>query len=113
MRVTYDVPEDLEEKFQGKTQKEINQLLTQALYNSSIELVQNMCFDILHKVSTLQQVQITGEKLVSSMPVTNTEQAQQQTEEKKDKPVASKAATKATKAQKSKLGKKFLSGMLK
>lgn len=66
MKITFNVPQELEETFIGRSQGEIDLLLTQAFKNTDIRLVQNLCFDILSKVAN-----------ISSAPIattTNTEQ---------------------------------------
>lgn len=56
MKVTFNVPHELEETFIGRSQSELDLMLTQAFKNSDIRLVQNLCFDILSKVSDLSVV---------------------------------------------------------
>lgn len=53
IKITYNVPEHLEELFKGKKQSEIDALITSALGSSNMALVQNMCLDILFKVNEI------------------------------------------------------------
>lgn len=53
MIIAYEVPEALRATFEGKTQQEINSIITQALQGTELKLIKNMCFDILSKVSNL------------------------------------------------------------
>lgn len=83
MQITYNVPKGLEDKFRNKSQQEIEDIITQALYSSGMEIVQNMCLDIIAQLQTIKTVQ------TQATPIKEAERpkdVQMQKEEVQEKP---------------------------
>ena len=72
MIIQYVVPPELEGRFSKLTNEECCDLISQAIYASDIELVQNMCLDILLKISNIEEKTSKIDKLeelIKSRPV--------------------------------------------
>ena len=54
MEILYTVPPELEARLSKLSEAEICRQITRALYSSDIEMVQNMCLDILLKLSSIE-----------------------------------------------------------
>lgn len=113
MKIEYNVPSDLEDKFKNKSQSEIDHIISKALYTNSLNLIQDMCFDILSRVSELQTFTKEGRVVLPSYKEEIKEIKEVKQEKEKKEIQVSNTVKKLSKSKKSKLAKKFMGGILK